>query len=68
MIYQYLNAGLSGYHILDPLFVYHRGWESQISNRARIKSYKEELKASMAETLRYVDTSSENKTEHLHCS
>ncbi|WP_438267441.1 hypothetical protein [Haladaptatus halobius] len=68
LLQQYLNAGLTGYHISDPLFVYHRRRESQTGNRARVKAGKEELKTSMARTLKYVDNTSENKAEHQHCS
>ncbi|GAA5054289.1 hypothetical protein GCM10025751_32610 [Haladaptatus pallidirubidus] len=44
LLLQYLNAGLTGYYIPDPLFVYHRRRDSQTGDSARVKAGKEELK------------------------
>ncbi|WP_458191187.1 hypothetical protein [Haladaptatus sp. NG-WS-4] len=44
LLLQYLDAGLDGYHIPDPLFVYHRRRDSQTGDRAHVEAGKEELR------------------------
>lgn len=49
LLLQYLNAGVTGHHIADLLFVYHRLRNSQTGNSARVKAGKEELKKKYGE-------------------
>ncbi|GAA0224048.1 glycosyltransferase family 2 protein [Haladaptatus pallidirubidus] len=46
-----LNAGLTGHHVPDPLFVYHRRRDSQTGDNARVKIGREELREKYGEDL-----------------
>lgn len=43
LLMQYLNAGLEGYHIPGPLFIYHRQKDSQTANTDRVRKGKQQL-------------------------
>lgn len=44
LLLQYLDANLTGYHIPEPLFVYHRRRDSETGDRERVEAGVEELK------------------------
>ncbi|WP_231186990.1 glycosyltransferase [Haladaptatus sp. DYF46] len=52
LLFRYLDAGLIGYHVPEPLFVYHRRRNSQTGDRARVDAGKAELREKFGENVR----------------
>lgn len=52
LLLRYLDAGLEGYHIAEPLFVYHRREDSCTSDDARVAAGKAELREKHGEDVR----------------
>jgi hypothetical protein len=55
LLLRYLDAGLDGYHIDNPLFVYHRRRDSETADRSRVEAGREELKAKYGRNLQFRD-------------
>ncbi|WP_227355167.1 glycosyltransferase [Haladaptatus salinisoli] len=55
LLLRYLDAGLDGYHVAEPLFVYHRRRGSVTSDGARVEAGREELRAKHGRELRIRD-------------
>lgn len=49
LLMRYLDAGLDGRHVSDPLFVYHRRKDSQTGDSTRVEAGKEELREKYGE-------------------
>jgi len=52
LLLRYLDAGLDGYHIPEPLFVYHRRADSYTANDTRVATGEAELKEKHGEDVR----------------
>ena len=52
LLLRYLDAGLEGFHIPEPLFVYHRRANSVTGDSARVAASKTELKEKFGEDVR----------------
>ena len=52
LLLRYLDAGLDGYHIPDPLFVYYRRPDSQTGDEERVEAGKRELREKYGEDAR----------------
>lgn len=52
LLFRYLDAGLAGYHVAEPLFVYHRRRNSQTDDSARVEAGKSELREKFGENVR----------------
>ena len=52
LLLRYLDAGLDGFHVPDPLFVYHRQSNSVTSDSKRVKAGKAELREKYGEDIR----------------
>ncbi|WP_423746388.1 glycosyltransferase (plasmid) [Haladaptatus sp. SPP-AMP-3] len=52
LLFRYLDAGLAGYHVSEPLFVYHRRRNSQTDDSTRVEAGKSELREKFGENVR----------------